>query len=87
VNRDPKPGEFLAGIIMPAEIHGLLRQRVTQIDACDTAVNCLIAQARAESIVEALEVLRALEASAIERLYLMISETARKRLDTLGADN
>ncbi|WP_236192392.1 hypothetical protein [Pseudomonas urethralis] len=85
MNRDLKPGEFIAGITMPPAIHGLLRKRVMEIECCDTAVNCLIAQARAESLVEGLEVLKALEADAIERLYLVVEEAARKRLDELRA--
>lgn len=80
-----KPGEFLPGIVMPPEIHGLLRRRVAQIEVSDTPVNCLIAQARAESLVEALEVLRAVPADAIERLYLMIESTTQSRLAELGA--
>ncbi|MCE0931622.1 hypothetical protein [Pseudomonas monteilii] len=78
-------GEFLPGIVMPPEIHGLLRKRLTEIDCCDTAVNCLIAQARAESLVEALEVLKAVSADAIERLYLVIESTTKSRLTELGS--
>ncbi|MFJ4113717.1 hypothetical protein [Pseudomonas sp. NPDC089758] len=79
-----KPGELLPGITMPPEIHGLLRQRVTEIEVSDTATNCLIAQARAESLVEALEVLKAIPAEAIERLYLVILQSAETRLSELG---
>lgn len=79
-----KPGEFLPGIIMPPEIHGLLRKRVTEIEVSGTAVNCLIAQARAESLIEALEVLKAIPADAIERLYLVIVHSAEARLSELG---
>lgn len=82
---NPKPGEFLPGIVMPPEIHGLLRKRIAEIETCDTAVNCLIAQARAESLVEALEVLKALPAHAIERLYLAIEHSAQARLAELGS--
>jgi len=46
-----------AFIIMPPENHGLLRRRVAQVEVSDPAVNCLIAQAWAESLVEALGVL------------------------------
>lgn len=76
---------MLPGIVMPPEIHGLLRRRVTQIDCCDTAVNCLIAQARAESLVEALEVLKALPADAIERLYMVIESATKTRMAELGS--
>ncbi|MCX2891705.1 hypothetical protein OO258_26110 [Pseudomonas sp. DCB_BI] len=69
---------------MPPEIHGLLRKRVTEIEVSGTAVNCLIAQARAESLIEALEVLKAIPADAIERLYLVIVHSAEARLSELG---
>lgn len=84
-NGRPQPVEFLPGIIMPPEIHGLLRKRVAEIEVSDTAVNCMIAQARAESLVEALEVLKAIPAAAIERLYIMIASSAEARLAELGA--
>lgn len=80
---NPKPGEFLPGIVMPAEIHGLLRKRIAEINTADTVVNCLIAQARAESLVEALEVLKAIPAHAVERLYLLIEEAGSNRLSEL----
>lgn len=79
-----KVGEFLPGIIMPPEIHGLLRKRLAQIETADSAVNCLIAQARAESLVEALEVLRAISAQAIERLYEVVEHSTQARLAELG---
>ncbi|WP_158255597.1 hypothetical protein [Pseudomonas sp. BRM28] len=46
-----QPGEFLPGIIMPPEIHGPLRKRVTEIEMSDTKLECLVSQARAESLV------------------------------------
>lgn len=82
-----QPGEFLPGIIMPPEIHGLLRRRLAQIEGADSAVNCLIAQARAESLVEALEVLKAVPAEAVERLYLVIENSTKARLAELGAQH
>lgn len=84
-NSNQPPTEFLPGIIMPPEIHGLLRKRVAEIEVSDTPVNCLIAQARAESLVEALEVVKAIPADAVERLYLMIVHSAQARLAELGA--
>lgn len=79
-----KAGEFLSGIIMPPEIHGLLRKRPAQIETADSAVNCLIAKARAESLVEALEVLKAISAQAIERLYEVVEHSTQARLAELG---
>ncbi|MGG4657926.1 hypothetical protein ACLPJF_05935 [Pseudomonas vlassakiae] len=78
------PGEFLPGVTMPPEIHGLLRKRLSEIDMCDSAVNCLVAQARAEGLVESLEILKAIPAQAIERLYLLIEEAAQTRLGELA---
>ncbi len=73
-------GEFLPGLILPPVIHGQLRKRLAEITSADSAVNCLIAQARAESLVEALELLKALEVRAVERLYVLIEHAATARL-------
>lgn len=71
-------GEFMPGIVMPQEIHGLPRKRLTEIDLCDSAVNCLVAQALAEGLMESLETLKAIPAQAIERLYLMMRTQLRR---------
>ena len=84
---DPKPGEFLPGVILPPVIHAQLRKRVMEIGVAGSAVNCLIAQARAESLVEALELLKAVEASVIERLYLLIDQEATQRLAELNRES
>lgn len=76
----------MPGIIMPPEIHGLLRKRVTEIEVSDNKLECLVAQARAESLVEALEILKAVDRQAVERLYLMIENMALARLAELGAE-
>lgn len=81
-----KPGEFLPGLILPPVIHAQLRKRLTEIAVADSPVNCLIAQARAEGLVEALELLKAVEAAAVERLYLVIDQDATKRLEELSRD-
>lgn len=83
---DPKPGEFLPGITLPTALHAQLRKRVTEIGVASSAVNCLIAQARAESLVEALELLKAVETSVIERLYMLIDEQATQRLADFKAE-
>lgn len=75
--------EFLPGLILPAAYHGVLRQRLAEMASADTAVNCLIAQARAEGMVEALEMLKALDGARIERLYQLVIDTATARLDEL----
>lgn len=73
-------GEFLPGLVLPAGYHGVLRQRLAEMNNADTAVNCLIAQARAEGMVEALELVQALDSSRIERLYQLVLDTATARL-------
>ncbi|MCY1462632.1 hypothetical protein D9M71_804270 [compost metagenome] len=82
-----EPGEFLPGITMPPEIHGLLRKRLTEIEISGTAVNCLIAEARAESLVDALEVLKIVPAPGIERLYLLIEHSTQARLAEIGGQD
>lgn len=76
-------GEFMPGLVLPPAYHGVLRKRLTEIDMTDSPGNCLIAQARAEGMVEALELLKALEADQIERLYLVIEQAATARLQEL----
>ncbi|MFJ4352750.1 hypothetical protein ACIPZ5_17825 [Pseudomonas sp. NPDC089428] len=77
-------GEFLPGITLPPAIHGMLRKRLTEIQVSDTVVNCRIAQARAESIIETLEILKAIPNDALERLYVMVEANARTRLDEIA---
>ena len=67
-------------IILPPAIHGLLRKRLAELGICDTAVNCLSTQARAESLVEALEILKAIPARDVERLYVLIDNMTQDRL-------
>lgn len=75
--------EFLPGLVLPAAYHGVLRQRLAEMANAGTTVNCLIAQARAEGMVEALELVKALDSSRIERLYQLVVDTATARLDVL----
>lgn len=60
---------------------------MAEIEASGTPVNCLIAQARAESLVEALEVLKAIPADAVERLDLMIVQSRKSGLPRSVASN
>ena len=77
-------GEFMPGLVLPPAYHGVLRKRLTEIDMTDSLADCRIAQARAEGMVEALELLKALEADQIERLYLVVEQAATARLQELG---
>lgn len=77
-------GEFIPGLVLPPAYHGVLRKRLTEIDMTDSPADCRIAQARAEGMVEALELMNALEAGQIERLYLLIEQAATARQLELG---
>lgn len=73
-----------AGLVLPAAYEAALRRRLLEIDRASSAANCLIAQARAEGMVECLETLTlGIPASHIERLYLLIEQAATARLQEL----
>ncbi|MDH1401240.1 hypothetical protein N5D79_08440 [Pseudomonas sp. GD03817] len=78
--------EFIPGLVLPPAYHGVLRKRLTEIDIANSPANCLIAQARAGGMVESLELLKALEADQIERLYLVVEQAAMARLQELERD-
>lgn len=78
-------GEFMPGLVLPLAYHGVLGKRLTQIDMTDSLADFRIVQARAEGMVEALELLKALEADQIERLYLVVSRPPRRACRNWGA--
>ncbi|WP_447733979.1 hypothetical protein [Pseudomonas shirazensis] len=80
-----KSGEFLPGIMLPPHVHGLLRKRLSEIEVSDTIINCLIAQARAESLVEALAALKAVSVEALVRLGNIIEHSTQARLEEIRA--
>lgn len=76
--------ELLPGLVLPPAYHGTLRKRLAEIDTASSATHCLIAQARAEGLVEALEtVTQGIPAGHIERLYLVIEDATTARLREL----
>ncbi len=79
--------ELIPGVILPTAYHGVLRKHLAEISVAVSVSNCLIAQARAEGMVEALELLKALELQQIERLYLLIEQTTLARLGELQQDS
>ena len=72
--------ELLPGLILPPSYQVVLRRRLADVATAASAANCLIAQARAEGMVEALELLKALEQQQVERLYLLIEQATTARL-------
>ena len=77
----------LAAVVLPATYDAALRRRLGDIDQANSAANCLIAQARAEGLTEALESLtHGIPANHIERLYLLIEDATTARLLELERD-
>jgi len=79
-----RQGPILPGLILPTDIQELLRKRLGELATCDTAVNCMILQARTESLVEALEILKAIPARDVERLYVLIDNMTQDRLAAIS---
>ncbi len=76
----------LTAVVLPTAFDAALRRRLDDIDRANSAANCLIAQARAEGMVEALEtVTHGIPASHFERLYLVIEDATTARLLQLEA--
>ena len=76
------------GLVLPSAYEAALRRRLDDIDRANSPANCLIAQARAEGLVEGLEVgTQGIPANHIERLYLLIEAAAMARLQTLVGES
>jgi len=75
------PYEMPPGLVVPPAYHSTLRKRLAEVGTASSATNCLIAQARAEGLVEALEtVTHGISPVYIERLYLLIEQATTARL-------
>lgn len=72
--------ELTPGLMMPRAWVFELRKLLDRINRADTVVNCLLAQERAEGVVQGLELSRSRDAATIERLYMLMGETAQSRL-------
>ena len=75
--------EFVPGLVLPKTYHGVLRKRLTEISCADGVDNCLIAHARAQGMVDALELLKVLESTQVERLHQLLDQTRTARLREL----
>lgn len=79
--RDRNEHELLPGLILPPAYQAALCKRLVDIERASSAANCLIAQARAEGMVECLEtVTHGIPVNHIERLYLLIEDATTARL-------
>ena len=72
-----------AGIRMPSEVLDLLRRRLTAIQRSTDTLQVHLASERAQGVVEALEVLKALKPGEIESLYLIMDDAAQARVTAL----
>lgn len=73
-------GELVRGLVMPRVIEVELRKELARIERADTLVNCMILQAGTEALVKALELLKAIPAADVERLYVLIDNVAKARM-------
>lgn len=76
--------EFLPGIVLPPLTHGMLRKHLTEILVSNRIQDCVLAQAQAECVIQALEAAGAMPSSAIDRLTALIQQSAKIRLADLG---
>ncbi|WP_210669016.1 hypothetical protein [Pseudomonas protegens] len=77
-------GDLLPGLVLPDGWADQFRKLLARIENADTPVNCLLAQERAEGVVEGLELAKARDADALERLYLLIAGAASMRLQQIA---
>lgn len=75
--------ELIPGLVLPAGWAAELRKLLARIEDADSAVNCLLAQERAEGVVQGIELAKARDPGTIERLYLLIADTGQARLQQL----
>ncbi|WP_447902221.1 hypothetical protein [Pseudomonas serbica] len=75
--------ELIPGLVLPAGWASELRKLLARIEDADSAVNCFLAQERAEGVVQGIELAKARDPGTIERLYLLITDTGQARLQQL----
>ncbi len=72
-----------AGISMPREVSDLLRCRLTVIQRSTAPLQVHLLSERAQGVIEALEVLKVLNSSELESLYLIIENASQARVKEL----
>lgn len=73
-------GELAPNLVLPGEYQKKLRERLADIEDATSGQNTENARSRAIGVVEGLELVKALAADVIERLYLLIEDAATARL-------
>ncbi|MCE0938183.1 hypothetical protein LU667_14440 [Pseudomonas kurunegalensis] len=79
-------GELAPGLVLPPDIQRHLRLALAAIEAADSPVNCLIAQAKAEGVCLGLDMGHVLACPDIERVEILIDNVASQRLAELACD-
>lgn len=79
-------GELVPGLVLPPEIQRRFRLLLASIEAANSPVNCLIAQASAQGACLGLDMGRVLLRSDIERVEILVDNVASQRLAELACD-
>lgn len=80
-------GELAPGLVLPPEIQRRLRLALSSIEAANSHVNCLIAQATAQGACLGLDMGHVLARSDIDRLEILVDNVASQRLAELASDS
>lgn len=79
-------GELAPGLVLPPEIQRRLRRALASIEAANSHVNCLIAQATAQGVCLGLDIGHVLARSDIDRMEILVDNVANQRLAELASD-
>lgn len=79
-------GELAPGLVLPPEIQRRPRLLLASIEAANSPVNCLIAQANAQGACLGLDMGHVLPRSDIERVEILVDNVACQRLAELAGD-
>ncbi|WP_281211656.1 hypothetical protein [Pseudomonas fulva] len=79
-------GELTPGLVLPPEIQRRLHLLIASIEAANSTVNCLIAQASAQGACLGLDTGQVLLRSDIERVEILVDNVTCQRLAELELD-
>lgn len=79
-------GELAPGLVLPSDIQRRMRLALASIEAANSPVNCLIAQATAQGVCLGLDMGHVLARHDIERMEILVDNVASQRLAELACD-
>jgi len=79
-------GELAPGLVLPPDIQWRMRLALALIEAANSPVNCLIAQATAHGVCLGLDMGHVLARPDIERMEILADNAASQRLAELASD-